>query len=78
MEFGRVKNYINGEWSTSASAEIMTNINPATGEPISEVPMSTQEEVNAAVGAARAAFEQWRRTPPVSRASYLFELKELL
>ena len=78
MEFGRVKNYLNGEWSASTSAEIMTNINPATGEPISEVPMSTQEEVNAAVVAAREAFTEWRQLPPVSRARYLFELKELL
>ena len=53
MEFGRVKNYINGEWSESKSTDIMTNINPATGEPISEVPMSTEQEINAAVSAAR-------------------------
>ena len=78
MEFGRVKNYINGEWSESASTDLMTNINPATGEPISEVPMSTEQEINAAVAAAREAFTEWRQVPPVSRARYLFELKELL
>ena len=78
MEFGRVKNYINGEWSESKSTDIMTNINPATGEPISEVPMSTELEINAAVAAAREAFTEWRQVPPVSRARYLFELKELL
>ena len=78
MEFGRVKNYINGEWSESKATDIMTNINPATGEPISEVPMSTEQEINAAVSAAREAFAEWRQVPPVSRARYLFELKELL
>ena len=78
MEFGRVKNYINGEWSESASTDLMTNINPATGEPVSEVPMSTEQEINAAVAAAREAFTEWRQVPPVSRARYLFELKELL
>ncbi len=75
MEFGRVKNYINGEWSESASTDLMTNINPATGEPVSEVPMSTEQEINAAVAAAREAFTEWRQVPPVSRARYLFELK---
>ena len=78
MKFGRVKNYINGQWSSSSSGEIMTNLNPATGDPISEVPMSTADEVHAAVSAAKEAFDEWRRTPPVSRARYLFELKELL
>ena len=39
-------------WSAFTSAEIMTEINPATGEPIYEVPMSTREEVHAAVSAA--------------------------
>ena len=78
MQYGRVPNYINGRWVASTSADIMTNINPATGDPISEVPMSAPEEVDLAVAAAREAFEEWRRVPTVSRARYLFELKELL
>ena len=78
MEFGRVENYIDGEWVASASTDIMANINPATGEQISEVAMSTAEEVNAAVAAAKAAQKEWRQVPPVARARYLFELKELL
>ena len=78
MEFGRVRNYINGEWVTSTSEDILVNIDPASGETLSEVAMSRAEEVNEAVKAARDAFEDWRRTPAVTRARYLFELKELL
>jgi malonate-semialdehyde dehydrogenase (acetylating)/methylmalonate-semialdehyde dehydrogenase len=78
MEFGRVKNYINGEWVASQSQDVMLNKDPATGEVLSEVALSTPQEVDAAVSAARRAFEQWRRVPPVSRARYLFDLKELL
>ena len=78
MQFGRLKNYINGQWSESPSTDVMNNINPATGETISEVPMSTEQEVNTAVAAARAAFKEWRQVPPVVRARYLFDLKELL
>jgi malonate-semialdehyde dehydrogenase (acetylating) / methylmalonate-semialdehyde dehydrogenase len=78
MEFGRVKNYIDGEWRESVSHEVMTNYNPATGEAISQVAMSTPEEVDAAVAAARAAFKEWRRVPAVARARYLLRLRELL
>ena len=78
MEFGRVKNYINGEWVASKSEDIMVNKDPATGEVLSEVAMSTREEVGAAVKAAREAFKEWRRVPAVNRARYLFELKQLL
>lgn len=73
MEFGRVKNYINGEWVASTSEDIMVNTDPASGEALSR-----PEEVNEAVKAAHEAFEEWRRTPAVTRARYLFELKELL
>ena len=78
MEFGRVKNYINGEWVASKSEDIMVNKDPATGEVLSEVAMSTREEVGAAVKAAHEAFKEWRRVPAVNRARYLFELKQLL
>ena len=40
--------------------------------------MSTEEEVKAAIEAAKEAFPDWRRTPPLARARYLFRLKELL
>lgn len=78
MEFGRIKNYINGEWQESAAREVMTNCNPASGEAISQVPLSTPDEVDAAVRAASEAFEDWRRVPAVSRARYLLRLRELL
>ncbi|RJQ80935.1 MAG: CoA-acylating methylmalonate-semialdehyde dehydrogenase [Desulfobacteraceae bacterium] len=78
MEFGRIRNYINGEWAASTSDEVLINHNPATGAPISEVPMSTAKEVDAAVRAAHAAFEEWRRVPAVTRARYLMRFRELL
>ncbi|KAI9871089.1 MAG: hypothetical protein M1830_003324, partial [Pleopsidium flavum] len=39
------------------------NINPATTEPNAEVPVSTQEDVDNAVSAARVAFKTWSKTP---------------
>lgn len=51
-------------------------LNPATGEAIGEVPLSTPAEVDAAVAAAQTAFPAWRATPPVERARFMFRLKE--
>jgi len=72
-----LKNYIGGEWVES-KGETLDVVNPATCQIIAKVPMSTKDEVDLAVEAAKEAFEDWRRTPPVARARYLFRLKELL
>jgi len=78
VEFGRLKNLINGEWKDSQSDDIWEIRNPALDEVIGEVPMSTGEEVAEAVQSARDAFAEWRTTPPVSRARYILRLVELL
>jgi malonate-semialdehyde dehydrogenase (acetylating)/methylmalonate-semialdehyde dehydrogenase len=72
-----IKNYIDGEWVES-EGEVKDVINPATGRVIATVPISTREEIDAAVAAAKEAFPDWRRTPPLARARCLFRLKELL
>ena len=74
----KLKNYINGEWVESKSDQILDVVNPATGKTLAKVPMSTKEEVDAAVAAAKEAFPEWRRTTPLARVRYLFRLKELL
>jgi malonate-semialdehyde dehydrogenase (acetylating)/methylmalonate-semialdehyde dehydrogenase len=51
---------------------------PATGERIARVPLSTPAEVGEAVEAAASAFPAWRETPPAARARVLFRLKALL
>ena len=66
----RVKNYINGEWVGSDTKEYGDVWCPATGEKIAEVPFSSAADVDKAVVAANAAFEDWRCTPPLTRARY--------
>jgi len=73
-----LKNYINGEWVDSEAQTIKDVIDPATCRTIARVPMSTKEEIHAAVKAAKDAFPRWRATNPFARARYLFELKGLL
>lgn len=72
-----LKNYINGQWCASAGATLAV-INPATAQPLAQVPLSTAEELNLAAAAAAAAFGIWRRTPATQRIQYLFQLKALM
>ncbi|MBN1177156.1 MAG: CoA-acylating methylmalonate-semialdehyde dehydrogenase [Dehalococcoidales bacterium] len=76
-EVRTLKNYIDGEWVES-KGEVIDVVNPATYKTIAKVPISTGEEFDTAVEAAKAAFPDWRRTTPVARARYLYRLKELL
>ena len=77
-EVEKLKNYINGEWVESKSDEILDIVNPATQKVISKVPMSTADEVNEAITAAKEAYPEWRETTPLARVRCLFRLKELL
>jgi len=77
-EVMELKNYINGEWVESKSDQIWDVFNPATRKLLARVPMSTKNEVMAAIKAAQEAFPEWRRTTPLARARCLFRLKELL
>ena len=72
-----LQNYVDGEW-VSASGGFREVQNPATLQTIARVPLSTREDLDAAVAAAQAAFPDWRRTPPLARARCLFRLKELM
>lgn len=76
MSLPVMKNYINGEFVESKSSTFGDVWNPALGEKIATVPFGTKEDVDLAVKAAKAAFPEWRQTPPLSRARYLFRLKE--
>ncbi|MDX6694894.1 MAG: alpha-ketoglutaric semialdehyde dehydrogenase [Blastocatellia bacterium] len=72
-------NYIGGRWQPSASGEYFENFNPAdTRDVVGRFPVSTKEDVDAAVAAARGAFDRWRRTPAPRRAEILFRLGEIL
>src|SRR5919199_71279 len=72
-------NYIGGEWVPSQSGEWFENTTPAdTRDVIGRFPVSTREDVEAAVGAAKSAADRWRRLPAPRRAEILFRLGEIL
>jgi malonate-semialdehyde dehydrogenase (acetylating)/methylmalonate-semialdehyde dehydrogenase len=76
MSLPLMKNYIDGEWVESDSTTFGDVYNPAKGEKIASVAYGTSGDVDRAVKAARAAFGHWRETPPLTRARYLFRLKD--
>ncbi len=71
-------NYINGKFVASKSTTTRDIMNPALDEPIAKIPMSTKDEVNEAVAAAKAAFPKWKKTPSIQRIQPLLKLQSLM
>jgi acyl-CoA reductase-like NAD-dependent aldehyde dehydrogenase len=73
------KNFINGEFVESRGGKGIENRNPAnTGELIGMFPASTEDDMTAAVDAAKAAYPKWRLTPAPKRAEILYRAAEIL
>lgn len=73
-----LKNYINGQWVESKTDHFEDVYNPATGEIIAKVPLSTREELDYAAGVAQEAFEMWSKVSVVRRGRLMFKLQNLL
>jgi malonate-semialdehyde dehydrogenase (acetylating) / methylmalonate-semialdehyde dehydrogenase len=73
-----LKNYIGGQWVESQTTRYEDVPNPATGELLSQVPLSTKDDVDKAVQAAKEAFPSWSATPVVDRARIMFRFQQLL
>lgn len=65
------KLYINGGWTASSGAKSIDVINATTEEVMGRIPEGTEADTEAAIAAARAAFEGWSQTAPAKRAEYL-------
>ncbi|WP_342024798.1 CoA-acylating methylmalonate-semialdehyde dehydrogenase [Arthrobacter citreus] len=72
-----IKHWINGSY-VPAGARTAPVTNPATGKVTGQVSLATEDEGNAAVAAAAAAFPAWRDTSLARRTQVLFAFRELL
>ncbi|MBL7496809.1 aldehyde dehydrogenase [Frankia sp. CNm7] len=65
--------YIDGAWAEPAGTETLDVISPSTEAPVGGVPAATTADIDRAVAAARAAFDDgpWPRTSPAERAEVL-------
>ncbi|MDQ2935147.1 MAG: CoA-acylating methylmalonate-semialdehyde dehydrogenase [Chloroflexota bacterium] len=75
---GDLKNFIGGEWVAAQTSEYLDVPNPASEELLARVPLSTAADVDAAVKAARRAFEDWSELAVPERANYMFLFREAL
>jgi malonate-semialdehyde dehydrogenase (acetylating)/methylmalonate-semialdehyde dehydrogenase len=73
-----LKNYIGGQWVESTSGKTEVVPNPATGETLAHVPLSSREDVDKAVEVAAEAFKTWSKTAVPRRARILFKYQQLL
>jgi betaine-aldehyde dehydrogenase len=72
----KLQNFIDGEFVDPAEGQTEPVLNPATAEQIAEAPLSTEEDVNRAVAAARRAFPAWADTTPGERSLALLKLAD--
>jgi acyl-CoA reductase-like NAD-dependent aldehyde dehydrogenase len=72
------QNSIGGDWVDAESGETFESVSPATGEVLGAFPRSDAADVERAVAAAKAAFEDWRLVPAPKRGEILFRFAQIL
>ncbi|MCP8967071.1 CoA-acylating methylmalonate-semialdehyde dehydrogenase [Ectobacillus ponti] len=73
-----LKNYIGGQWVEAVSGQTEVVPNPATGEALAYVPISSREDLDNAAAVAKEAFRTWSKTPVPRRSRILFKYQQLL
>ncbi len=76
--YGTVTNYINGVWTSEEGGRYLDVESPLDGTVIAKVLMAARPALDAAVEAARKAFEQWSKMPIKERVQVFFKYKYLL
>ena len=74
----KLQNFIDGEFVDAADGATEEVTNPATGDVIAEMQLSTEKDVDRAVAAAKRAFPGWAATTPGERAAAILKLADLL
>lgn len=77
---GTKKLYIDGKWQESVTGRTFETVNPATGEQLAVVSEANADDVNAAVEAARKAFDQgpWSKMSAAERSRLIYKLADLM
>ena len=79
LGFDPAKCLIGGAWVAPAGGQTLPLMNPSTGEQIGEIARGQEADVDAAIDAARRAFEGgWARTPAAERGRILMRLGKLV
>src|SRR5512140_1993176 len=70
--------YYGGAWHEPKAGRFVDTINPGTGQSLGKVADSGADDIDAAVAAAKTAFNEWRRVLPLERAKILRRIAEIL
>ncbi|MEU6170909.1 aldehyde dehydrogenase family protein [Streptantibioticus parmotrematis] len=70
--------FVDGEFREAADGKVFKTVSPSSEEVLSEVAQAGAADVDAAVGAARKAFEKWSALPGAERAKYLFRIARIV
>lgn len=70
--------FVDGEFREAAAGKVFKTVSPATEEVLSEVAQAGEEDVEAAVKAARKAFEKWSALPGAERGKYLYRIARII
>jgi betaine-aldehyde dehydrogenase len=70
--------YYGGKWHEPKGGRTVEQVSPGTGESLGPAADCGADDIDAAVKAAKAAFKEWRRVPPLERAKVLKEIARVL
>jgi len=71
-----LNNFVNGEYVAAATGQTSEVVDPSTGEPYAQAPVSGPADAEAALRAAAGAFEGWRDTTPTERSLALLRMAD--
>ena len=74
----QIENFIDGKFITPRNGTYLDNYNPATGEVITKIPNSDNEDVELAVKAAQKALPSWADLPRIKRVEWLRKIAKAL
>jgi betaine-aldehyde dehydrogenase len=74
----RLENFVGGEYVAPKSGKYVELINPSTGQPFAEMPVSNEADVDNAVNVAARAFTSWKRTTPSQRSLALLRIADAI
>src|SRR2546428_2646020 len=74
----RIRNFIDGKFVEPTTGKYLDNVEPATGQPYSQVADSGKEDVDLAVTAAEKAFADWSKKSAAERSKFLLRIADLI
>jgi aldehyde dehydrogenase len=74
----RYENFIGGDWQPPQKGRYIENVSPVNGRAFTEIPRSTEVDIELALDAADGARLGWARTAPAARAALLNRIADLM